>query len=45
MRKFPELIGRIENGELQKQLWKLMVSESPFEKVHLNGFLPILLRK
>lgn len=26
------LIGGIENGELQKILWKLMVAEAPFEK-------------
>ena len=30
------ILGRVEDGELQKQLWKIMVSESPFENSSLE---------
>lgn len=39
------LIGRVENGELQKQLWKLMVSESPFENSSLERIFADTVKK
>lgn len=39
------LIGRIEKGELQKQLWKLIVSESPFENSSLERIFADTVKK
>jgi DNA primase len=38
-------IGRVENSELQKQLWKLMVSESPFENSSLEQIFADTIKK
>jgi DNA primase len=39
------LIGRIENADLQKQLWKLMVLESPYENGSLERIFTDTVKK
>lgn len=39
------ILGRVEDGELQKQLWKIMVSESPFENSSLDRIFADTVKK
>lgn len=39
------ILGRVENGDLQKQLWKLTVSESPFESSSLDRIFADTVKK